>query len=271
MTAETINEETMQEELASVRQQIVDTLLEIDDIILQVIPQIQVQYVKSVGYLENDLFKWQIKARRIRRQFMLLQAAANRGEQVDAVEVTSVLDKEFAEWEEQVVYRSAAQLELLEQFSNTRFLSRSESRELKQLHRTLIKRLHPDIHGDLPDEAQRFFMIAQKAYENGDLDMLRMVATATEEYETREAAPKEEELTEAQLEIDLTMAQAQLRLLEEKLEHIKSTYQYNLVELLDNPAKLADRRAELKAMIGQQKEVYTTYEQKIAQLGGVVL
>ena len=225
MTAETINEETMQEELASVRQQIVDTLLEIDDIILQVIPQIQVQYVKSVGYLENDLFKW----------------------------------------------RSAAQLELLEQFSNTRFLSRSESRELKQLHRTLIKRLHPDIHGDLPDEAQRFFMIAQKAYENGDLDMLRMVATATEEYETREAAPKEEELTEAQLEIDLTMAQAQLRLLEEKLEHIKSTYPYNLVELLDNPAKLADRRAELKAMIGQQKEVYTTYEQKIAQLGGVVL
>lgn len=65
----------------------------------------------------------------------------------------------------------------------SRPLSPSEERELKELHRKLIRRLHPDIHPDLPEDAQRFFLIAQAAYENGDVDTLRVVDTATEDYE----------------------------------------------------------------------------------------
>ena len=273
MSFEVTSEESKRKKLEAVRRQIVDTLLEIDDLILQVIPQIQVEYVKNVGYLEDDLFKWQIKARRARRQFGLMQAAANRGERAQAEKIAVALEDEFAAWEALIMQRSAEQLELLERFSNARVLSEAESRALKKLHRVLIKRLHPDLHGELPDEAHRFFLIAQSAYENGDIETLRMVATATEEYESEEsvASNNEEALSESQLEIDLTMAQAQLSLPQEKLANIKSTPPYNFVELLENPKKLASRRAELKALIEQQKEVYASYKQKIIELGGEVL
>lgn len=57
------------------RQQVIDTLLEIDDIELQVNPQLPAQYAKTIGYLEDDLFKQQIKTCRCKRRFALAQAA----------------------------------------------------------------------------------------------------------------------------------------------------------------------------------------------------
>ena len=72
------SETSTSEKLTEVRQQVIDTLLEMDDIELQVNPQLLAQYTKTIGYLEDDLFKWQLKARRCKRRLVLAQAAANK-------------------------------------------------------------------------------------------------------------------------------------------------------------------------------------------------
>lgn len=59
---------SISEKLAEVRQQVIDMLLEIDDIKLQVNPQLLAQYARTIGYLEDDLFKWQLRARRCKRR-----------------------------------------------------------------------------------------------------------------------------------------------------------------------------------------------------------
>ncbi len=259
---------TSKERLAEVRQLIIDTLLEIDNINLQINPHLQATYAKTIGYLENDLYKWQLKARRTKRKFTLAQAAANRSDaiQLEAIEVT--LDEEFAAWEEQLSNRMAEQLKLLETFSAARPLSPSEERELKALHKKLIKRLHPDLHPSQPEEAYRFFLIAQTAYESGDVATLRAIDLSTEDYETANAEPDLTSLNEDDLELELTMAEAQLTIIQEQLEHLKTSFPYTLTEILDNPARLTKRKHELEAEIKAQKEVVTSYEVKLTELLG---
>lgn len=258
-------ETSTNKELAEVRQQVIDTLLEIDDIKLQVNPQLLAQYAKTIGYLEDDLCKWQLRARRSKRRFALAQAAANKCEPIELDAIDSALDDEFAEWEAQITERMASQLQLLEMLSGARPLSPSEGRELKELHRKLVRRLHPDIHPDLPEDVQRFFFIAQSAYENGDVDTLRVVDTATEDYEKR---ADEADLSEDDAAIELAMAEAQLNIAREQLDVLKHSHPYILTELLSDPVELAHRTHELKAEIERQKEVVRTYESKIASLTG---
>ena len=158
------------EEVSKARARIAELLLEIDDIVLQVNPHIEAEYATKIGYLENDLLKWQITARRARRRFALAQARANSGMKFEADEFEAQLDEELAEWERLLAKSVEAFLEAAERTAGSRPMSPSDSRELKRLHRVLIKRLHPDLHPGQSIEATRFFMVAQAAYENGDLE-----------------------------------------------------------------------------------------------------
>lgn len=252
------------ERLAELRQQVVGVLLEMDDINLQVNPRILAQYAKTVGYLENDLYKWQLRARRAKRKFALAQAAANKGEDISFESIEITLDAEFADWEAQLSSRMADQLKVLETLAGSRALSPADARELKALHKKLIKRLHPDLHPDLPEDAQRFFLIAQSAYENGDVSTLRAVDTATEDYEKAESLP---ELSADELELEITMTEAQLKIAKERLEALKNSHPYILSELLNDPIKLAQKRKELEGEIEQQRRAANAYEAKIAALG----
>lgn len=252
-----------QDQLTELRQQVVDTLLEIDDINLQVNPHILATYAKTIGYLETDLYKWQLKARRAKRKFALAQSAANKGEAVVLDAIESDLESEFAEWEAKLSFLLNEQLKLLEELAGSRALSSSETRELKTLHKKLIKRLHPDLHPNGSEETHRFFLLAQSAYENGDLAMLHALDTATEDYEDVGETP---ELTEDDLEIEIAMTEAQLNIAIEKLNALKSSHPYVLSELLDDPARLAKRKKELEDEIERQKEAIRCYEAKIADL-----
>lgn len=252
-----------QERLTELRLQVVDTLLEIDNITLQVNPHILANYAKTIGYLETDLYKWQLKARRAKRKFSHAQAAANKGDAINLDSIENDLDEEFNEWESELTMLLDEQLKLLETLSGSHPLSPSATRELKALHKKLIKRLHPDLHPGLSEEAQRFFLLAQSAYENGDLDMLRAIDTATEDYEQAEVSPV---LAEDELEIEIAMAEAQLNIAIERLEVLKSSHPYILSDLLDDPIKLTKRKKELEDEIERQKEVLRCYEEKIADL-----
>ena len=255
-------ETSTSEKLVEVRQQVIDTLLEIDDIKLQVNPQLLAQYAKTIGYLEDDLFKWQLRARRCKRRFALAQAVANKREPIVLDAIDSALDDELAEWEA-LAKRLDDQLQLLEALAGSRPLSPSEGRELKELHKKLIRRLHPDIHPDLPEDARRFFLIAQSAYENGDVATLRVVDTATEDYAEHADTT---DLSEDDATIELAMAEAQLNVAREQLGALKHSHPYILAELLSDPVELAHRTHELKMEIERQKEVVRIYESKIVGL-----
>ncbi len=252
-------------EISEARARIAELLLEIDDIVLQVNPQIEAEYATKIGYLENDLLKWQIAARRARRRYALAQARANSGVAFEADEFEAQLDEELAEWESLLAASVEAFLEAAERAAGSRPMSPSDSRELKRLHRELIKRLHPDLHPGQPDEAARFFMVAQAAYENGDLDALRAIAVATEGMGEEDIVTDMNE-DEASIELELVLAHE--RVVTQQFEELKRSNPYALKEKLEDGAWVIRRTEELKKQIEEQKAAAKAYDERFAELAG---
>ena len=254
--------------IAEARVRIAGLLLEIDDIVLQVNPQIEAEYATKIGYLENDLLKWQIAARRARRRCMLAQARANAGQPFAADEFEAQLDDELAEWDGLLASNVKAFLQAAERMAGSRPLSPSESRELKKLHRELIKRLHPDLHPGQGDEEARFFMVAQAAFEQGNLEMLRSISVATEGM-GGEADPSELSGDEAAAELEIVLAHE--RVVEQRLRELRRSNPYALKDLLEDGEWVIRRTAELKGQIAEQKAAAEAYDARFRELseGGV--
>lgn len=247
------------------RTRIAELLLEMDDIVLQVNPRIEAEYATKVGYLENDLLKWQIAARRARRRCTLAQARANAGMAFEADEFEMQLNEELAEWEGLLAKKVEAFLETAERAARTRTLSPAESRELKRLHRELVKRLHPDLHPDQPESTTRFFRVAQAAYENGALDVLRSVAVATEGMGV-EAGDIASDMTEDQVSIEIELVLAHERVVAQQLEELKRSNPYALKEKLEDGEWVMHRMSELKRQIEEQKKVVRAYNARFEEL-----
>jgi len=253
------------EQIREARARIADLLLEVDDIVLQVNPRIQAEYATKIGYLENDLLKWQVEARRARRRYALAQARANAGARVAADEFEAQLDDELADWNRLIARNIESFLQAAERMAGSRALSPSESREVKQLHRELIRRLHPDLHPGQSDEGLRFFRVAQAAYEQGNLQVLRSVAVATE---GMGAAPDDSALDDDAAAAELELVLAHERVVQQQLDDLKRTNPYALRELLEDGEWLVRRTEELKRQIGEQKEAAHAYDNRFAALVG---
>ena len=249
--------------IAEARARIADLLLEIDDIILQVNPHIEAEYATKIGYLENDLLKWQIAARRARRRCALAQARANAGQAFSADEFESQLDEELAEWDGLLAHSLESFLQAAERMAASHPLSPSESRELKQLHRDLIKRLHPDLHPAQSDEEARFFMVAQAAYEQGNLDMLRSVAVATEGIG---GDSDDSDLVGAEAVAELEIVCAHERVVEQRLLELKSSNPYALKAKLEDGDWVIRKTSELKGLIEEQKAAAKAYDERFREL-----
>ena len=250
--------------ITDARARIAELLMEIDDITLQVNPQIEAEYATKIGYLENDLLKWQIAARRAKRRLALAQARVNSGVSLRGDEFEAQLDCELAEWESLLDRSVKTFLKEAERAAGSRLLSPAGSRELKKLHRELIKRLHPDLHPGQSGEAARFFMIAQTAYEKGNLDVLRSIAVATEGMGEEGADASGFSEDEAAAELELVLAHE--RVVKRRLEELKRSNPYALKEKLEDGAWVIRKTSELKKQVEEQKAAVRAYDERFAKL-----
>ena len=108
-------------------------------------------------------------------------------------------------------------------------------------------------------------MVAQAAYESGDLDVLRFVAVATEGMGVEEYDPNWTE-DESAAELELVLAHG--RVVARQLEELKRSNPYTLREKLEDAEWVIWRTSELKGQIAEQKEAARAYDERFNQLIG---
>lgn len=248
--------------LAQARDRLADLLFEIDHIELQVNPRILQDYNVKIACFENDLLKAEIEARRAKRKLALAQAQVNRGQSVADQAIEEQLEGEFAEWEAQLNVHVQDYLDALSNRAASRAMNERDARELKRLHRTLIKRLHPDANAGHEEECERFFLIAQAAYEHGDLDLLRSVEAATGHLGKNRREPA----SESEAAVELELVETRISVAREKLESLKSSDPYLLGDKLDDPDWVADTVNELKARAEEHRRACDHYARRYQQL-----
>ena len=222
----TLNAEQLRAQIKELRQQIIHLIAEMDHIHLQEIPAIQADYAVRIGSWETRLIEAELAYRRAKRKLTLVQMRLNRPnsqtlEEMDA-ELEEQLERELADWQERV---DMALKELHEQIARQTsmvYLSKGETKRIKELYRILVKRLHPDLHLEDAEYFSELFQIAQSTYKNGQLDLLEALELSTRSLE--QGDEQIENLDEQELGCALELIVIERDLMQEKLDELRLVY-----------------------------------------------
>lgn len=86
--------EQLKREIEALRRQITKLTQERDELRYHICPEIQAEYDKKVGILENQIFAMMVKCAMLRRQIEYVQAAMNREEEPDYKEAEKKVEEE---------------------------------------------------------------------------------------------------------------------------------------------------------------------------------
>lgn len=236
-------------------------VLERDELVYVECKNIEMAYMLVIGGLEYKAYEIECAILLLKRKVELIQAKKNRQEKFVLSKIEELLDIEFAEYRvklnEQIDKMNAA----LDR-NNSESLSEEETRELKKLYRTIIKSLHPDINPGLSKAKIQLFYNAVTAYENGDINGLRIISVMV----TKSALTEEKPDVISQLMKEKGRLLELLQTVKANIEEIKSEYPYTMKSLVQSSEMTQARKAELEISIKQLNETLAAYKAKIEEM-----
>ncbi len=255
----------LREDVEKLRAELLALLLEQDELVHVVCRNIEMRYMLTLGGLECKVYELRCTVLRLRRKIEMIQARRNRQEKIVLSEIESALDDEFDAYrrrlDEQIGRMNAA----LER-SRGELLSKEDARELKKLYRAIVKALHPDLHPDADPAQVRLFHNAVSAYENGDLNGLRLIG----EMVSAPALPDRDEDGLVVLAKEKERLMELLGAVREEIEGIKEEYPYILKSIVESPERTAAKRAELERDAARLRETHVLYQNRLTGLLGLL-
>jgi hypothetical protein len=188
------------------------------------------------------LHELEIGAARLKREAELVQACINTGREIDYEEIQAILDAEFAEWQA----RLEAEIDDLTHHRGMLqyLLDVKIARRLRSCFRVLARRLHPDLHPVQTNTDVELWHRVLAAYKAQDVDELEALELVTRDSRQPDTADSMEALRESVLRFRKQLD----RLLESHAKRRKE-WPFNQLPLLEDPAAVAARQAELDERI----------------------
>ena len=252
---------TLKAEVEKLRTEISMLLLERDELRLVICKNIETAYMLALGSLEYKAFELHCEFLRLKRKIDLVQAKKNRQEKVIISAIEKILDEEFEEYQQQLDEQIDKMNQALDH-SKGRPLTDEETKEVKKTYRNIVKALHPDLHPDITPAQIQLFQNAVQAYENGDLNSLRIIS----EMVTESIIPEKSENGLTILAKEKERLSKAIELIREQITEIKSEYPYTMKDLVDDPEQIAKKKAELEETINELKEAYDIYAARLKEM-----
>lgn len=252
---------TLKAEVEKLRTEISMLLLERDELRLVICKNIETAYMLALGSLEYKTFELHCELLRLKRKIDLIQAKKNRQEKIVVSAIEKILDEEFEEYQQQLDEQINKMNKALDH-SKGRPLTDEETKEIKKTYRNIVKALHPDLHPDVTPAQVQLFQNAVQAYENGDLDSLRIISEMVAE----PVIPEKSENGLTILAKEKERLSKSLELIKEQIAEIKSQYPYTMKDLVDDPNQIAEKKAELENTINELKEAYEAYSNRLKEM-----
>lgn len=248
-------------EVEKLRTEMSMLLLERDELLFVECRNIETAYMLVLGNLEYKAYELHYAVLRLKRKTELIQAKKNRQEKVLISDIEQTLDAEFAEFKTRLDEKIHEVNTALKR-SQGEFLSDEDTGELKKLYRSVVKMLHPDLHPDISEAQVSLFHSAVSAYENGDLNSLRIIRSLVSE----PAVLKNKKEGTAVLAKEKKRLTDLLQILRDRISEIKNTYPYTMKALVRDEKKMAEKKTELEHTISQLQEVLELYKAKIEEM-----
>lgn len=215
-------------------------------------PRLTALYMEAVGQLQYEVLVLRYEIALLKQKRDLLQAYKNRGEKADLnyvdeqVEATAKTYNENIQREEEKIKQAKAYIE--EQKEEEKKNQENEKRELRDLYRKLVHRLHPDLHPEQTEWEKELFLKVQDAYEKGDLERLRELAQQLEAGMPADAVDNE---TTEEWEERINQLKEEIAKIREEIEKILQEFPFTYRERLNNPEWIAQTQDMLRKEISE--------------------
>lgn len=256
--------EELRNAIREVRSDILDIVTRIEDIKLQQLPQIYVDYAVKIGCWEKELLEAEVAARRAKRRYALALTQTNQGRAPDYKKIEAQLDEELSAWTQKAEEANEAYEQALAWRMGRVTMPEVDAKEMHAVYRTLMKRLHPDVHVGEDEKRAGYFVIAQKAYQDGDIAVLRSLEVATRRFDPKDDLAEEEDVEALATELELQ--QIERSAMEKQLNELESCEDMQLGKLLQDPEWASSRAMELRESIKEWERTQREYDSRMAKL-----
>lgn len=224
-------------------------------------PRLTALYMEAVGQLQYEVLVLQYEIALLKQKRDLLQAYKNRGEKADLnyvdeqVETTAKTYNKNIQREEEKIKQAKAYIE--EQKEKEKKNQEDEKRELRDLYRKLVHRLHPDLHPEQTEWEKELFLNVQDAYEKGDLERLRELAQLLEAGMPTDAVDNE---TTEEWEERVNQLKEEIKKIREEIARILQEFPFTYRERLNDPEWISQTQDMLRKEIAELENEKTRLE-----------
>ena len=255
--------EKLESEVREKQQELSDILFVHDDLKYVICENIKTEYLSEIGGLEYEVFEKFCEFLRLRRKKELIQAKINRNEKADLAKIEQQLKKEFADYQEQMQKR-LEDIYIAKITSEGPALTGKELKEFKSIYRNIIKKLHPDLNPNVDENSKDLFEKAVAAYQDGDLEMLKVLLELTKLSETE--TTKIDESSIAGLRARKDHLEKLIEKVKADIENIKQTTPYIWKYFLENPVEKAKRINILETQVRSYEAAIKTQVELIEKM-----
>lgn len=213
------------EKIDDLRHQYIILYTRRDSMITNERDNIYCRYVRLLGKTKYENFKLSVEVRVLKMKVELAQAALNRNQRPDLDEIERLTNAKLRSYFEELEEQARA-IKAVDTFET---ISSFTVRELKDLYRVLVRRLHPDLNPDLPDHLKDLFVKGQAAYRSYDIDLLREIIKRLDMDRADISIPGDS--------VDITIATLtrDIDALQDEIEKLRESFPFNLEKDLMDP------------------------------------
>lgn len=205
------------------------------------------------------LHEAEIESARLKREIELVQAAFNSGREVDYEQIQATLEAEFAEWQARIVEEID---DLTHHWGMLEcVLDPEKTRKLRERYRMLARRLHPDLNPEQSPAQAELWHRVTAAYAAQDLDELDALEILTRDADSTPVPDSMEALRAT-----LKKLRDQLDVLLVRFGKHRKEWPFDQLPLLEDPAAVAARQAELDERIAAVEVVRDERKQWLNKL-----
>jgi hypothetical protein len=236
-------------------------------------PQILAKYDTLFGDKEKELQRKALLASMAQRRAELLIVRAERGQELTDDVLHTVEDMVRKEFEPHRVRitesfdMSSDERNKKANLNHTTEEQRGDNTELNRLYKSIVKKLHPDIHGETA-EFQRFWGVVQSAYERKSIGDIRTLFNllCVEERILNEVNPTTHDLYE--LEKDARYLADKVDYERRKLARLKTEEPFSMEKLINEEWWCNDQLNKIAIQIRKQERIIASAEEQISLLVG---
>jgi hypothetical protein len=200
-------------------------------------------YLEKLGRLQLELLEKRTEAARLKMKMKLIQAAINRNEQPDLIEIENKIYKRLQNYYAEIAAQSASIDEARKVLSH--LISEEDTRKLKEIFRVLCKRLHPDLNPHQTEEEKDLFIKVKAAYDLQRLsDLQNILLYLDDSNREKLILVSRDEKKER-----INYLANNIAALKDKIAQLEQCFPFNVKELIFNEERILQKQEELRNQI----------------------